>query len=95
MVLIQPLSKNLFPNLIALNKTDWSRLKTIRNFSTYRITFLNNQDEFNNSKQIELAEIDLLGVPGTDTWLSTAPILHIGDRQTPVFCLPAQQKLEV
>ena len=49
-----------------------------QNFSTYRITFLNNQDEFNNSKQIELAEIDLLGVPGTDTWLSTAPILHIG-----------------
>ncbi|MDA0343857.1 MAG: hypothetical protein O3B07_06670, partial [Verrucomicrobia bacterium] len=49
-----------------------------QNFSTYRITFLSNQDDFNNSSHIELAEIELLGVPGSDQWLSTAPIFHLG-----------------
>ena len=27
---------------------------------------------------IELAEIELLGVPDSDQWLSTSPIFHLG-----------------
>ena len=72
------ISESLIPEFDSPKQSQLVAFENDQNFSTYRITFLDNQDEFNNSKQIELAEIDLLGVPGSDTWLSTAPILHIG-----------------
>ena len=68
----------LIPEFNSPNQSRLIAFENDQNFSSYRITFLNNQDEFNNSKQIELAEIDLLGVPGSDEWLSTAPVFHLG-----------------
>ena len=72
------ITEELIPEFDSPKQNRLIAFENDQNFSTYRITFLNNQDEFNNSKQIELGEIDLLGVPGSDTWLSTAPLIHIG-----------------
>ena len=51
-----------------------------RNFSTYRITFLNNESDFNGSAAIEIAEIDLLAVPLANEWLEQPPFFHLGGK---------------
>ena len=72
------ISELFIPSFDSPKQSQLFAFENDRNFSTYRITFLNNQDDFNNSKQIELAEVELFGVPDSDQWLSTSPIFHLG-----------------
>ena len=60
------------------NEQQFIAFENDQNFTTYRITFSNNQSDFNESLAIELAEIELLGVPDSDQWLSTSPLFHLG-----------------
>ena len=72
------ISENEIPPFSDPSEQQLVAFENDKNFSTYRITFLNNQSDFNESKAIEIAEIDLLGVPDSDQWLSTSPVLHLG-----------------
>jgi hypothetical protein len=89
------ISELVIPSFDSPKQSQLFAFENDRNFSTYIITFLNNQDDFNNSKQIELAEIELFGVPESDQWLSTAPIFHLGGQANTRIISTGTRKLAI